>query len=252
VGLVDRLCVARGAVAVRAALNDLRANGVMHVVVDAVADSDLGVIAAACRDDLLMTGGSAVAMPLPQLYQQAGLLTDAATGSHLSNPGGGGLILSGSCSAMTQKQVAAYPGPAFRIDPLELAQSGTLPALDWLAGQSGVPLIYATAPPDRVRAAQHTLGRLQAGAMVESALATIAVAARDRGPRRFVVAGGESSGAVTQALGVSSLDVGLEIAPGVPWCFAQSGGVDIALALKSGNFGDETFFAQALQKLEAI
>ena len=80
----------------------------------------------------------------------------------------------------------------------------------------------------------------------------MAVAARDAGARRFVVAGGESSGAVTQALGVSRLDIGAEIAPGVPWTFCRSGGADIALALKSGNFGTEDFFADALAGLEAM
>ena len=78
------------------------------------------------------------------------------------------------------------------------------------------------------------------------------MAARDAGVSRFVVAGGETSGAVTQALGVSRLDVGPEIAPGVPWCFARSAGVAVALALKSGNFGDAGFFGTALQRLDAL
>jgi uncharacterized protein YgbK (DUF1537 family) len=76
------------------------------------------------------------------------------------------------------------------------------------------------------------------------------VAARDNGCRRFIIAGGETSGAVTQALGVTRLDVGREIAPGVPWCFATSAGRPIAITLKSGNFGAETFFADALAKLD--
>ena len=82
-------------------------------------------------------------------------------------------------------------------------------------------------------------------------MAQLAVAARDQGARRFVVAGGETSGAVTQALGIAQLTVGAEIAPGVPWCFAASGGHDIAITLKSGNFGAESFFADALGALGA-
>tara|TARA_R110002096_G_scaffold201392_10_gene385917 strand:- start:1637 stop:2899 length:1263 start_codon:yes stop_codon:yes gene_type:complete len=254
VGLVDRLTVARGPGAVRAALDKLRAAGVAHVVVDAVADSDLGVIAEACRDDVLMTGGSAVAMPLPALYRAAGLLEDGGAQARLTRPEGGGIVLSGSCSAMTQAQVAAYSqgAPSYQLDPMALVEGGVAPVLDWLAQQAGVPLVYATATPEKVRAAQAALGRERAGAIVEEALAAIAVAARDAGVSRFVVAGGETSGAVTQALGVSRLDVGPEIAPGVPWCFARSAGVAVALALKSGNFGDAGFFGTALQRLDAL
>ena len=155
---------------------------------------------------------------------------------------------------MTRAQVAAYAGhaPSFRLDPLSLASDGPGAALDWLAAQdpATAPLIYATADPDAVRLAQERLGRDRAGAVVEDALARIAVAARDLGIARIVVAGGETSGAVTQALDVTDLDVGREIAPGVPWCFAQSEGRPLALALKSGNFGSVTFFSDALAALE--
>ncbi|MFQ3254771.1 MAG: hypothetical protein ACI9U6_003079 [Loktanella salsilacus] len=244
VALIDRLTVARGAQALRAALDKTEAP---HVIVDAVADDDLHVIAAACQDDVLMTGGSAVAMPLPDLYRTAGLI-DAVGSDAFTMPDGPALVLSGSCSAMTQKQVAAYAAanPSYQLDPLVLDAEGVQPALDWLAQQSGAPLVYATASPDKVRAAQDAMGGARAGSIVEEALSAIAVARRYAGVRRFVVAGGESSGAVTQALGVTRLHVGPEIAPGVPWCAADSGGARVALALKSGNFGTEDFFSRAL------
>lgn len=113
-------------------------------------------------------------------------------------------------------------------------------------------MIYATATPGEVRAVQEKLGRAEAGELVEAALGALAVSARDAGRRRFVSAGGETSGAITQALGVSRLDVGPEIAPGVPWCFAKSGGADIAITLKSGNFGAEGFFSTALERLTQL
>ncbi|MDU8913216.1 3-oxo-tetronate kinase [Aestuariicoccus sp. MJ-SS9] len=254
VGLVDRLTVARGAVAIRDALARLGQEGVAHVVVDAVADEDLDAIAESCRDMPLMTGGSAVAMPLPALYRADGAL--AADAPRMETPvlPRAAVILSGSCSAMTNAQVAAYRdtgAPALRLDPLELADHGHQQALDWLSAQDldKAPLIYATAEPDSVRAAQDRLGRARAGEIVEEALAACAMAARDRGARRFVVAGGETSGAVTQALGVDRLDIGREIAPGVPWTFCETGGHRIALTLKSGNFGAPTFFTDALEAL---
>jgi 3-dehydrotetronate 4-kinase len=107
-------------------------------------------------------------------------------------------------------------------------------------------LISASAPPDVVRTAQEKLGRERAGALVERALAHVARGLVERGVRRLVVAGGESSGAVVQALGVTALRIGAQIDPGVPWTVATGGGgPDLALALKSGNFGGEDFFLRA-------
>ena len=254
VGLANRLVVARGPEALRARLDTLRDQGVAHVIVDAVADEDLRTVATACRDMALLTGGSAVAAPLPALYLKDGLL-EAATPASRPEIGPGAIVLSGSCSAMTRAQVAAFSGsgPSLRLDPLALAADGDAEARAWLAAQDpgATPMIYATAEPGDVRAAQKALGVAEAGALVEEALARLALDARDRGARRFVVAGGETAGAVTRALAVTRLTIGAEIAPGVPWTFSESGGHAVALALKSGNFGAETFFADALAPLDA-
>lgn len=244
VGLANRLTVAKGGL--RARLDDLAAQGVAHVVVDAVSNDDLTLIAEACQAMPLVTGGSAVAAPLPVLWQAQGLMPKGLGGGFAA-PEGPAIVLSGSCSAMTNRQVAAWLAagrPGFRLDPLD----GAGAALDWLAAQpvAASPLIYATAAPEAVKAAQARLGAERAGQVVEAALAACAVAARDRGVLRFVVAGGETAGAVAKALGITRLDIGPEIAPGVPWCGAVSGGQAIAITLKSGNFGGEGFFADAL------
>jgi uncharacterized protein YgbK (DUF1537 family) len=253
VGLANRLVVAQGEAALGARLAELRSQGVAHVVVDAVSNDDLTVIAAACQDMVLMTGGSAVAMPLPSIWLSQGILSrrDGAAMPRIDGPA---ILLSGSCSAMTRRQVAAAlaaGSPAFRLDPLELAERGPAAALDWIMAQDmdATPLIYATADPSVVRDAQARLGTERAGRLVEDALAACAVLARDRGARRFVVAGGETSGAVAQALGIDRLDIGPEITAGVPWCVATSGGHSVAITLKSGNFGVESFFADALERL---
>ncbi len=256
VGLANRLVVAQGAPALRAKLDRLKADGVAHVIVDAVADEDLHIIAEACRDMPLITGGSAVAMALPALYLADGTLSADAPKGPSPDVGKSTIVLSGSCSAMTNKQVATYVAqgaPAYQLDPLDLAKAGTHGVLAWLAAQNltKAPLIYATADPSSVKAAQEILGIAAVGQMIENTLAACAVAARDAGARRIIVAGGETSGAVTKALGVLQLDIGAEIAPGVPWTFCMSDGKQIALTLKSGNFGTETFFADAQEKLEA-
>ena len=250
VALVNRLTVSKGANAVRASLDQLKIDGVNHVIVDAVADSDLSVIALACRNDKLITGGSAITMPLPELYAADGLLSFNESTAQQTTPEAKTIILSGSCSSMTNTQVSHYISSgvqAYKLDPLVLAQQGSHAVLQWLNAQdlSSAPLIYATADPQSVKAVQDKLGTSAAGELVEAVLAECAVAARDAGARRFIVAGGETSGAVTKALGVSALDIGPEIAPGVPWTFCTSNGERIAITLKSGNFGTKEFFYHA-------
>ncbi len=253
VGLANRLVVDRGVEALQTRFADLHKDGVAHVIVDAVSDGDLTTIARACADMNLMTGGSAVAMPLPAIYRERGVLGAGASGTQHAAPEGGALVLSGSCSAMTRAQVAAYLEQAdgYRLDPLELAEDGVDAARNWLLSKPAAApkIIYATADPKSVGAAQNTLGVARAGKLVEDALADLAQLARDNGTRRFVVAGGETSGAVTKALNVDKLSIGREIAPGVPWTYTRSNGHAIALTLKSGNFGSENFFADALDML---
>lgn len=250
VGLVKHATVAQGPASVRAALDALAEEGKAHVVVDAVADADLGTIAAACRNDVLMTGGSAVAMPLPNVYADDGLLSWDSGADATGDLPEKTVVLSGSCSSMTQAQVAHYRAggaPSYRLDPLALSKEGVAPVLAWLSEQdfSAAPLVYATAEPESVLAVQEALGVAAAGEMVEQALAACAAHARDCGARRFIVAGGETSGAVTQSLGAVTLRIGSEIAPGVPWTYCVSGGHEIALTLKSGNFGNTDFFRHA-------
>ena len=254
-GLANRLTVADGVDSLTHRLDALTAMGVAHIVIDAVADADLNIIAEACHDWPLLTGGSAVAMPLPEHYRRAGLMDFSPGESVTAAPDGGAIVLSGSCSAMTRQQVAAFAkhNASYRLDPIALATGGTGAAEAWLSDQDSATtvMIYATAEPEDVQAAQKELGVEQAGAVVEDALAKLAILARERGVRRFVVAGGETSGAVAKALETDRLEIGAEIAPGVPWTYAQSGEHRIAMTLKSGNFGGPCFFAEALARLEA-
>lgn len=246
-GLINRLTVVAGVAAVQAKLADLRRAGVAHVIVDAVANDDLAIIAKACADMVLTTGGSALAAYLLQ-----GEGTNQAPTQH-QTVGTGQIVLSGSCSAMTNAQVAAYlpKAASYKLNPIALANGGLPAARAWLAAQSpdAPKIIYATAAPDDVKAAQAQLGVAKAGHIVEQALAALAADAFTMGVRRFVAAGGETSNAVTRALGVARLTIGAEIAPGVPWTFAKKEGQPIALALKSGNFGAVDFFTHAFAVL---
>ena len=223
-----------------------------HIIADAIEFNDLELIIKRTWGKLLLTGGSALAMPIPQLLAQTGELKQHQH-SLPSDLSGDAVILAGSCSAQTRLQIEQYTqGPAYRIDPLVLRETGIEPIWDWWCAQdrAKASLIYASADPTSVAAVQHALGHQAAGELVENALAELALRMFAFGVSKFVVAGGETSGAISKGLGVTELEVGQEIAPGVPWCFARIKDRSVALALKSGNFGGERFFTDALEKID--
>jgi len=251
VGLLRYDTVRAGADATRARIAALRAEGVRLAVADAIDNDDLRVLAQACADLPLLTAGSGVALGLPALYAARGWLKLDEHAARLDAVGGGAAVLSGSCSVATNGQVAQWRAagrPLRTIDPRALARGEPVvaQALQWALPQlARAPvLLAATAAPDELRAVQAELGAALAGELVEHALAEVAAALVQSGVRRLVVAGGETSGAVVQALGVRTLRIGPAICPGVPW--TQGEGRPLKLALKSGNFGGPDFFAEAL------
>ncbi len=253
VGLVEHAVVARGADAVGAAYADLRAYGCRHAVVDAISDTDLLTVGEASKDLLLVTGGSGIALGLPENFRRAGLIGDAVP-AEFPRPRGRRAVLAGSCSVATRGQVAAamkqYPG--FELDPFALARGEDVVAraLSWAADQTGdAPVVIASsAEPEAVARVQAELGREEAGELVETAFGRIARGLVDQNVRQMIVAGGETSGAVVGTLGIRGLRIGPEIDPGIPWC-ETLGEPGLALALKSGNFGSEGFFLKAFEML---
>ena len=253
VGLVPVAAVSCGADAIRKAFAALRQAGFRHAIVDAIEDRDLEVIGEAAADFPLITGGSGIALGLPENFRHRGLLGEG-TADALPPVAGAAAVLSGSCSEATRAQVA-YMGeraPLFRIDPIAAGAGRDIAeeALAWATPHLGERpvLISATAPPDEVSAIQEALGRERAGALVEGILAGIARGLVERGVGRLIVAGGETAGAVVQALGVTGLRIGRQIDPGVPWTMSL-GEPALALALKSGNFGAPDFFLRAFSVL---
>jgi uncharacterized protein YgbK (DUF1537 family) len=259
VGLVDHGAVGKGAGAIGERFTALREQGCGLAIVDALCDADLEAIGAACADLPLITGGSGIALGLPENFRRRGLLSRDVAADALPATGGLRAVIAGSCSVATQKQVALMRAsfPSFQIDALSLAHGEGLvaAALDWAGARIAREpvLIYATAEPETVRQAQAQLGVEQAGSLVENALADIARGLVQLGVGKMIVAGGETSGAVVKALGVKGLRIGPEIDPGVPWTSALQGAPGaqpLALALKSGNFGSEDFFLKAWDKLQ--
>jgi 3-dehydrotetronate 4-kinase len=253
VGLIRHDTVAQGVAAVRERIAVLRAEGVSVAVTDAISNTDLRVLGEACANLPLLTAGSGLALGLPDAYAARGWVQPDAQAARLDAMHGPAAVLSGSCSLATNAQVAAWQAagkPAFEIDVRALARGEPVAerALTWARARqaNGPVLVFATAPADALKAVQAELGSAEAGGLVEACLAQVARGLVDAGVRRLVVAGGETSGAVVQALGVNTLRIGNAICPGVPWTQAEHAGAPLWLALKSGNFGGPGFFEDAL------
>lgn len=251
---IGHAVVRAGSDAIRARMRQLEQEGARFAIVDAIANDDLLALGRALREAPLVVAGSGVAIGLPQNHG----LAPSPDAARLPPASGAQAVVSGSCSVATNQQVQAFVregGPAFAVDALQVAagEDVVAAALRWADAHRGQGplLVYSSAPPDVIRSVQARLGAGSAGRLVEDALAAIAAGLVQRGVRQLVVAGGETSGAVVQALGVRQLRIGPQIDPGVPWCHADdsSAGVALHLALKSGNFGGTDFFTRAFTLL---
>ena len=259
IGLIDYRVVAAGAAAIGVRINELRGQSVGIAIVDAVSNDDLMRLGLALAELPLVTAGSGVAIGLPQNFGIQVSLQSAV----LPKARGLQAVVSGSCSQATNAQVAAWQSAGLPHCALDMAAvlgsdaqhaAAVQAVLAWampLLAQGPV-LVFSTAEAQAVKATQSALGAEATGARVEQALGMIAKGLVALGVQQLVVAGGETSGACVQALGVQQMQIGGQIDPGVPWCHAHAAAVgkDLHLALKSGNFGATDFFSKAFRLLE--
>lgn len=255
VGLVAHGALSGGVETTRARMRALQSEGIGLAIVDAISNADLMTMGRAFAELPLIVAGSGVAIGLPQNHGLSPTLAVA----ELPSASGACAVVSGSCSAATNAQVRHFidaGGEAFAVDPLQIAAGIDVAAaaLTWASSRLGARpvLFYATAQADEVKAVQRQIGMARAGEMIEHTLSLIARGLVESGVRQLLVAGGETSGACVQALGVSQLRIGMQIDPGVPWCHAHSpaaGDAGLHLALKSGNFGTVDFFTKAFARL---
>ncbi len=243
VGLLDHAALAAGVDTAAQRLKDLRDKGIRHIISDAVDESDLRTLAAATQQWRVLSGGAGLARAIAELRGTQ------ASSTPLALPAGPSVVIAGSCSAATLRQVeharchmaAHHITPATSDDPDEI-WSRARAWLDEHAGADSV-LVYATASADERARTQHIFGDKTAE-IVEDILAKTAQHAVGHGARRVVVAGGETSGAVVHALGVESVLVAQEMDTGVPWCLTTAQ-PELALLLKSGNFGQPDLLTKA-------
>lgn len=256
IGLVTIDTIAQGEAAVRQAFAAQAAAGKRILIVDTLQDDDLRTIGAACSDMPLVTGGSGIALGLAANFVRAGKVSPRPSQARMAAPKGRAVIMAGSCSEATRGQIAAakaagFPTLALDVDALISGEQTAASLAAWAIAQlqDSIPLIYSSAEPTALQAIQARLGQHASGALVETTLAEVGHILLGAGFSRYLIAGGETSGAVVAALGVTTLEIGPEIAPGVPWTRSLSG-PDLVLALKSGNFGGEDFFLNAWSLLD--
>jgi uncharacterized protein YgbK (DUF1537 family) len=248
-GLVAYATMSKGADAIREAFAKLRADNITYAVCDVLEDRHQAELAKAVTELPLVTGGSGLAQFLPSAYRAAGLLK-TREGERRAAPTAHGpaAIIAGSCSVMTRQQIAHWQKtkPSFRLDAVKLmtGDGGELVRAAVEALKHGPILVYSSAAPEEVQAIKQRFGD-SAAAQIEEILAKVAEALVAAGVTRLIVAGGETSGAVVKQLDLKALEVGREIAPGVPWMH-EAASRHLSIALKSGNFGDPAFFEKAL------
>jgi uncharacterized protein YgbK (DUF1537 family) len=254
IGLVGLATVVRGPEAVRTHLADLSAKGIGAAIIDAVFDLDLETIGNVALDQRLSVGASGMGLGLARALVSAGRgRKDAASHTAETPIGGPAACLAGSCSQATLQQIANAESvmAVLHLDPdrIVTGQDEVRRALAWAAQRitEGPVLIASSSTPEEVTALQSRHGRDAAGHAIEQAMADIAEGLVKSGVRRLVVAGGETSGAVVDRLGIPGFLVGAEIAAGVPVLRAVGAKEgEMSLALKSGNFGGVSFFSDAL------
>ena len=221
-GLIPLQIVRRGLDAIRERIASLFSDGHKYGIADAIDESDLQTLGRAVENDMLVTGGSALAIGLPGNFRRRGLLATLAAPRYPSISGRS-LVLAGSCSTATRSQIAhvrdRWPCRRIEIDDLAAGKDVVGGATGWALAQPAERpvLVYASSDPQQVFEAQQKYGAERAGEMVEKALGAISSGLVSRGFSRVIVAGGETSGAVVSALGVRALEIGPEIDPGVPW-----------------------------------
>jgi uncharacterized protein YgbK (DUF1537 family) len=244
VGHVPMAVVGQGESAIRKALLNEAREGRNLIVVDAIHDENLLAIGAAAKDLRLVTGGSGAAKGLPANFVKSGML--ARTRIEWKGQKGQCAVLSGSCSEATRRQIATHAGneSQYKLDVAAVMRDevSVNELVSWLLSQNGVPMLYSSASPKLVKSVQAEFGVNAVAAKLDRVFGEVAILLVDAGIERLIVAGGETSGAVVEALALSVLSIGPEIDPGVP---AMRAGKTLTLALKSGNFGSDDFFQKA-------
>lgn len=248
-GLINYQIIEQGPDNIIKGFKALKAQGKRYAVVDAFNSQHIDNIGKSINGLKLITGGSGLASGIAKNWKSH--LQDQTEAKKAGYPSKAPtVIFSGSCSLTTNKQVSHYkkkaPHLAINVEHCLNKNNYSQEVCDWVLSQTQstlAPLVYATADPQGLKKIQLKYGAEASSQAIENFFKQLAIKLKEKGVCNFIVAGGETSGVVTQSLQVDCFHIGPQIAPGVPWIKAVNH--PLSLALKSGNFGDETFFTKA-------
>ncbi|KGT88707.1 3-oxo-tetronate kinase [Enterobacter cancerogenus] len=245
--LIDYHLVEQGKDEIRLAFETLSGSGIKYIVLDAFRDEHLFNIGAAFDNYPIITGASGLSHGIARAWAQRRNITSTSGGFLPLR--GKSVVISGSCSEQTNRQVNTYQKRAAcfavevsKLDNIDTYSDEILAWYKTVSQQPMAPLISATVDKEQLAKIRAEYS-FDVSSRIENLFSLLVKKLWLQGCRNFICAGGETSGSVTQALNIDTLLVGKLICPGVPWVKSLEGG--IYLALKSGNFGDDNFFADA-------
>lgn len=254
VGLVDSQTISKGENSVKDKIENLKKNGYKYAIIDTIKNDDFDIICNAVKNLPLLTGGSGIALGLPKIYKDRGLLS--ASNFQIPENNSNAIILSGSCSVTTINQINIYKenNPSFYISPDEVINDKDLieKVLSWIKdNETQSPLVYSSSDIKSVSEKQKQYGQELLANKIEKFFELLSKRLVKDNFGTFISAGGETSGAVIKGLGIQELKIGKEISHGIPalWSPESSGNKPVFVTLKSGNFGQDNFFTRALKAL---
>ena len=255
VGLVDSQTISEGENSVKKKIENLKKNGYKYAIIDTIKNDDFDIICNAVKNLPLLTGGSGIALGLPKIYKDRGLLS--ASSFQIPENNSNAIILSGSCSVTTINQINIYKenNPSFYISPDEVINDKDLieKVLSWIKdNETQSPLVYSSSDIKSVSEKQKQYGQELLANKIEKFFELLSKRLVKDNFGTFISAGGETSGAVIKGLGIQELKIGKEISHGVPalWSPESNGNKPVFVTLKSGNFGQDDFFTRALKALK--
>lgn len=264
VALLTRETVRQGSTPLREVIDGMRLR-CNYLILDVTDQTDLATIAGAVYDEPVLCGSSALAEELPPVW---GAKAASEERLALAPPDGAGILCAaGSLMPQTRAQIEHfYEGGALRVqldvqqlfEPLsreaEFSRLTGVIVAAMLAGQDVV--FHSPNDPDALEAtlragSKASLSRTEIAGQVSSAVAEVTARVLEQTRQnRLLVAGGETSAAVCERLGIRGMRVWQEICPGLPSCVSLSEPAYL-LVLKSGSFGAPDFFRQAVEHLRA-
>ena len=255
VGLIDFETISKGENSVKEKIRNLKKDGYKYAIIDTNKNDDFDIICNAVKNLPFLTGGSGIALGLPKIYKDKGLLS--VSNFQIPKNNSNAIILSGSCSVTTINQINIYKenNPSFYISPDEVINNEDLieKVLSWIKdNETQSPLVYSSSDIKSVSEKQKQYGQELLANKIEKFFELLSKRLVKDNFGTFISAGGETSGAVIKGLGIQELKIGKEISHGVPalWSPESNGNKPVSVTLKSGNFGQDDFFTRALKALK--